>query len=177
MATSKAIVKVVSNDVVETKPEPKPVVLLRLWEVASRLDSKAGAAKLEEWVADPSIDTPPPAFTNGGYLYWTPESLPLWEALADKEIEKINQMTWNKTQLAEILLERAKKAQRRAQYSYSRGRGMYSKTAARQGIAEVEGMYRFVTSLGDGSYIQPKELRNEIAKCIQSAKEALDNKS
>ena len=171
MAISKAIVRL-ADETNETV-EPKKVVLLRVWEVARAVDYSSG--RLADMIEDPEIATPPAEFSIGGSDYWTTESLPLWKELVDKEIEAVNSKTYTKQALAELVLVEAKKVKSQARRAYARGRGSYSKTAAREAITRVEGILAFVTALNDGNWIQPEDLRREIFKLITEAKAELSS--
>lgn len=152
----------------------EPIKLMALYDISSALD--VSSRQLRDWIDNDEIVTPAPEFRTNSTDYWTPDSLPLWKVLVDKENERIASMSWTKEQLLDLLIEKARQTERVAHNAYSRGRGQYSLSGARLKVVELEGQIEFVTWLGERG-LRPAEKREELLKLLRSAKQALNLKS
>lgn len=146
----------------------KTVSVYRLWDIVRIVNGTYSS--LLEMHENPNVATPTPVFEHSGTSYWSEDSLPVWKELVDKEIERLASISYTKSELTELLLRLAQDTQIATGHTYTRGRGNYSKGYARQRVAELEGVIKFVSRLGDGGPF-PKELGIKIREHLREAKE------
>ena len=154
--------------------EPETIELLTVWEVAGRFDSGIPNGTFRNWIDDPEVQTPPPAFTHRNTVYWTTDSLPQWKVLVDNEIERLKNESWTKAELGEYVLDYVKRAHSQCVNSYPRARGFYSRTEAKKALEQARGMWKFVFNLGESVGIDP-ETRQRIVRLLHDAEQSLSN--
>lgn len=157
-----------------TDSSSAPIKLMALYDISSELD--VSSSQLRKWIEDDEIVTPAPNFMTNSTEYWTPDSLPLWKELVDKENERVASMSWTKEQLLDLLIQKAKLTERIAKSAYNRGRGDYSLSGARLKVVELEGQIEFVTWIGERG-LRPAAKREELLVLLRSAKQQLNLKS
>lgn len=152
---------------------PKEIQLYTLYDVAREI--KTSIYTLQDWIDDKETVTPPASFRVGSQFYWTEDTIPAWKVLVDKEVEKLAAMTWNKDQLVDLLIVKAKDVERRAKRAYPRGRGEYSMQGARLKVIELEGIISFIRNLGQQGFVSDEKSK-EIFSALRNAKQQLDMK-
>lgn len=152
----------------KTEETKEATEVYKLWDLVNRIDG-ATYSMLSDLVDRVDIATPAPAFVHSGSSYWSQDTLPVWQELVDKEIQRISSISYTKAELTDLLMALAKDTKLATAHTYSRGRGLYSKAYAKKRVSELEGAIKFVSRLGDAGL--PKEQSELIYGLLANSKE------
>ncbi|AVD99672.1 hypothetical protein HWB51_gp054 [Mycobacterium phage Cuke] len=160
--------------------EPKEVEVFNLREVVGKMSvgpvQYSRVRTLTEWIKEPEISTPTPAFTFQEIDYWKPEQVKDWDALWEKQIEleaerqwlKLKCETFSKAYLIDELLDQARDLESRNSRCYNKNRGN-SMSDGRRRVVAFEGVEAFVRMLLGDTGI-PTDKSRELAEHIRKAK-------
>lgn len=163
---------------------PVTVELLELrnvaYKVADKIDESYNSTRVlhlfQNWRDNPAVDTPDPDYTIEGADYWNPQSVDVWKALYDTEIEKEDQrklemLSSKALSLNEIvngLIDYIEVVERKNRSSYSHNRGN-SLRDARLRILKAEGAIEIVNRLL-GDVPMSSEQKERLGKIFDTAK-------
>lgn len=160
---------------------PREVEVYTIMDVARKISGSSYGSYslrsiLENWQAEPEIQTPKPAFILSETEYWKPEQIVDWQQLYDAEVQREEERKAKKlltvkhslSELIDKLIDRATEVERRNRNCYSHNRGNSMQDGRRRVLA-FEGERDFVFSLL-GDLPVPKDKRQKLSELVSQAK-------